>query len=649
MGIQKIGSTNVYVINADVPRARDGRGKSYSTLYTDLRWQIWGEVQKSALQEMKFDNELYQMQLETINDQIKQQRKLIADLQSGELDAQDAAAIDKSRYEKSLKVAQAGQTSTVSRSQSSSTGTYSADPSAVGGKKADPQLAETSRGIILDASATAGAEASDAFSMVDPLVSATNLAISGKGTVAGKAVLSVSDPADQNAMRHYAVDHAIELERAQAIRDGEDPDVAAEAILSSFPADFQSAYKSGAAAVATGAGSTRSSQRSASSVKAPLFPLTDTTAPEIPVASRAEELKRLQAELLGLQTERSGIARPSTDPLQRTREEFAQRIGPGGFGTDARPERRQELFDEQRSLEDAVRIMDNKQVLLDKEFQLQARKRKLMEEADVLGGGEILGAAIQDINNQISQIQSFTSKLSAPPVAQGDFLGRAKAPEPSLISSGRRPELASSFPEEDIADPADGFNPLEPVSDIKSPSFRDVELDFLGAQELRQEPKAGFRSQTMADKEEALRSQVRADTGLPDARSRVERKLPKSAGEILPIGAEKIAQPQSPGQKERRANYQARAVMEGIKLASQQKKFERLARPNLSDAERKTAVPEYVRMVEEIYETNISAGADPVRATFSEVSKVYANDPSTMKAAHAYIFALDTLKNRKPE
>jgi hypothetical protein len=510
----------------------------------------------------------------------------------------------------------------VSRSQGSSTGTSlsAADPSAVGGKKADQQLADASRGIILDASAIAGAEADEPLSMVDPLVSATNLTISGKGTVAGKAVLSVSDPADQDAMRHYAVDHAITIGKAKAEKLKQDPNVAAEAILSTFPADFQSAYQSGEAAKLLRAGSTSSSQRSASSVKAPLFALTDTTAPEIPVASRAEELKRLQAELLGLQDERSGIVRPSTDPLQRTREEFAQRIGPGGFGTDARPERRQELFDEQRSLEDAVRIMDNKQVLLDKEAQLQARKRKLMEEADVLGGGEILGAAIQDINNQISQIQSFTSKLSAPPVARGDFLYK--------------------FAEEP---------PPPPPKTFDDNPFNGIDLDFLGIKALRKEEKAGFRKPNMDDKEEALRSQVRADAGLPDARSRVERRLPKSVGEILPVGAEKIAQPQSPGQKERRANYQARAVMDGIKLASQQKKFERLARPNLSDAERKTAVPEYVRMVEEIYETNISAGADPVRATFSEVSKVYANDPSTMKAAHAYIFALDTLKNRKPE
>ena len=68
MGIQNVGGQNVYVITANAPRATDGRGKSYATLYSDLRWQIWGEVQKSTLAQMQFDQEIYK----TVNKVITQ-------------------------------------------------------------------------------------------------------------------------------------------------------------------------------------------------------------------------------------------------------------------------------------------------------------------------------------------------------------------------------------------------------------------------------------------------------------------------------------------------------------------------------------------------------------------------------------------------
>jgi hypothetical protein len=313
-------------------------------------------------------------------------------------------------------------------------------------------------------------------------------------------------------------------------------------------------------------------------------------------------------------------------------------------------------------------------------------------------GGEEYFAAMQDAERNLQEIRSIQGALVSSPVAQGDFLARdreeealrvrapidrrerdvrdrapveapveapvAAAPQvPLATTAGPAPvredlmfleELGGPLPAQDFGAPpsaAEARQYVRPASSVSpSPSFRDTELDFLGAQALAEEPAAGFRDQrTVASPEGVERTEERLAAGLPAGRSVVERRLPQSAGDALPVSAERFDEPLSPGKRERRANYQARMIIAGIKLAGQKKKFERLSKPNLPEAQRQTAVPEYVRLVEELYETNESAGADPVKATFDELSKVYGNDPRLRRQAHTYLFALDVLKNEKPE
>ena len=92
----------------------------------------------------------------------------------------------------------------------------------------------------------------------------------------------------------------------------------------------------------------------------------------------------------------------------------------------------------------------------------------------------------------------------------------------------------------------------------------------------------------------------------------------------------------------RRDAYALAVVEGGAKLAAQPKKFERLAKTNLPQTERAKVVAPFVAMVDKLYSTN-AGKADAFNATYNEISRFYANAPDTRKQAHEYLIAKDIL------
>lgn len=79
MAIRQVGGAPVYVIDVQVPKVTDARGKSYGTLVSDLRWKLWEEVQNSQLQQMKFEQMSRQAQLDVLEQKQRDISRAIRD------------------------------------------------------------------------------------------------------------------------------------------------------------------------------------------------------------------------------------------------------------------------------------------------------------------------------------------------------------------------------------------------------------------------------------------------------------------------------------------------------------------------------------------------------------------------------------------
>lgn len=73
------GGQPVYVIEVDVPKVTDSRGKGYGTLVSDQRWKLWEEVQASQLQQMKYEQMSKQAQLDVLEQKQRDISRAIRD------------------------------------------------------------------------------------------------------------------------------------------------------------------------------------------------------------------------------------------------------------------------------------------------------------------------------------------------------------------------------------------------------------------------------------------------------------------------------------------------------------------------------------------------------------------------------------------
>ena len=93
MAIRQIGGQPVYVVEVDVPKVTDARGRSYGTLVSDLRWKLWEEVQNSQLQQMNFEKLSKQAQLDVLEQKQRDLSRAIRD--ANELKSQIKADVVK--------------------------------------------------------------------------------------------------------------------------------------------------------------------------------------------------------------------------------------------------------------------------------------------------------------------------------------------------------------------------------------------------------------------------------------------------------------------------------------------------------------------------------------------------------------------------
>ena len=689
MSIQQVGSTKVYVVDAQVPVAKTSRGEGYGFFVTNLRWELWKEVQKNTAVSTGFEEKAYLSAQKSIQDMMKQNRELTAKLQSGEISATDAANKVKTQQETDLRgreiAAQSGSrpTTTVSTSTGVSTGVPTA--SRVESQKSidkalTPEDEQQAQGTQQEVPKSEGFN-----TYVNKLLAGSNKDMGPGGGVK-----------DMAKYRNRQTEHLLQVGREFGLNE---QDVLNQIEKSGGGLYVQDYGKFNVPPVGDGTGtSTVVSSRQTKSVtsKAPMGPVdTSVEAPEI--ASRAAELKRLQDEYDALEAKSLRLTAPNTDLLQRTRASFASNIGEGGFGIDRRPRRELPMFDEERAATDVKSILD---FFIESEV-AKVGKGEGKEPAQTVDQARTLG---------IQKGLSFLKGQGATATQEGAFLLKDKyvpqeqpafdAPLPKTgpivaepyVKGEAMPMLEESYgvPKGPAA-VAPKFNELDYIMGTDRPAatlpavsqdpliskeawqrFGAMGSDATTPADLTPTPSLSYPTSPIDGPILPLRSaqptvsgqapmpvqspvatpmQAPTPTGVPtkitvgtdakeimDLKRETKENLEGSEDSKLLLESHSK---KAPTTQERRNTYQVQVVMNAQKLASQPKKLERLAKVS-SPIEKR---PEYIVLVDRLYDTNKAAGTNPVAPSYSEINRVYAKDADTRKKAHEYLLAKSMLED----
>lgn len=117
MAIRQIGGQPVYVVEVDVPKVTDARGKSYGTLVSDLRWKLWEEVNNSQLLSMKYEQMSKQAQLDVLEQKQRDISRSIRDARELQTKIKSGAASPGEAARLKLSVAKANQPVTTTRQE----------------------------------------------------------------------------------------------------------------------------------------------------------------------------------------------------------------------------------------------------------------------------------------------------------------------------------------------------------------------------------------------------------------------------------------------------------------------------------------------------------------------------------------------------
>jgi len=71
MAIRNVNGRNVYILEPREPTGKTTTGKNWATLYTDLRWKVWEEIQKNEAAMLKMELSSAKMRKDYYDDKIK--------------------------------------------------------------------------------------------------------------------------------------------------------------------------------------------------------------------------------------------------------------------------------------------------------------------------------------------------------------------------------------------------------------------------------------------------------------------------------------------------------------------------------------------------------------------------------------------------
>ena len=92
MAIRNVNGRNVYILEPREPTGKTTTGKNWATLYTDLRWKVWEEVQKNEAAMLKMEMASAKVRKDYYDDKIKVLQDQRKQLQSASLKGQGGNA-----------------------------------------------------------------------------------------------------------------------------------------------------------------------------------------------------------------------------------------------------------------------------------------------------------------------------------------------------------------------------------------------------------------------------------------------------------------------------------------------------------------------------------------------------------------------------
>lgn len=121
MALRQVGGGQVYIVDVQVPTPKTSNGQSYATLYSNLRWKIWEELQKAEEKKLDIELKTFEQKQKYYEDKRKQLENQIAKLKeiklrkdNGELSSSDALRLarDTANLELKTQIANASKSTT---------------------------------------------------------------------------------------------------------------------------------------------------------------------------------------------------------------------------------------------------------------------------------------------------------------------------------------------------------------------------------------------------------------------------------------------------------------------------------------------------------------------------------------------------------
>jgi len=186
---------------------------------------------------------------------------------------------------------------------------------------------------------------------------------------------------------------------------------------------------------------------------------------------------------------------------------------------------------------------------------------------------------------------------------------------------------------------------LDEEQAITNPDILD-NPDFIPSASLIEKAEDYYRGMTIKRGEDRPRKILAPKRYFGGETQMVKEYLKDQIREQAPVGVD-IGQeieaveagPPQGSSRQRKDRYKFDVVTEGTKLARTPKKLQRLAKTNLPEENR----PEHYVIVDKLYDVN-RGKAEAFKMTYDEISRAFQNDPQKRSDAHKYLVAKDILE-----
>lgn len=650
MAIRNVNGRNVYVLEPRAPTGKTTSGKSWATLYTDLRWKVWEEIQQNEAQMLKMDlasakmrREYYDDKIKVLQDQRKQLQAAALKGQGGNTSSANSEALRAAQGLERMARQTAGKTVTKQQVVKDMFGQPVIDPS-TGLPKTIPVLQTTEAVGGIDPKARAVYER-----IIDPYL---------KGE---------TPEADVDA-EVSEIDVQLDKQIEQIDRDLEQLLLQRDTTTRGLDADLLRRTREGFAeqvgVIGEGGGPFGLAPRRRRTMP---FVQSDVAERRIESFSKEAQADKLRRDELA--AERRAL-------LNRREEARAMGLGMGP-----------EAEDLLRSYEDRIRSIDEElrkpsvleQVMESPEFTpresgellLRDRPQRSFVPEDVVEEPQIsrqravdranrrltaIDRGLEPLIDEVPQFSQMREEVPTQAVQEPtpqprstdlDFILGGGVISPEEVE-GVRPQDVSAAPIESLDDIQLGGGVVPAVSTERTVElgggyvYDDMSGTIFGPTGFPVFSKAPQTITTEGQPEPKIVS----DSELRD----IAQKIRASGGDISVIegyGTKEVedsdleapVQPQT-STRQRKDKYKFSVISEGTKLARTPKKLQRLAKTNLEDDKR----PEHYVIVDKLFETNMGKD-NAFKMSYDEISRAFKNEPQKREEAHKYLVARDILND----